>query len=139
MLLGFHQRDALTPSTASSGSFLLRATSPQPLSVRTCSRLRVTYWLTRSATAFLFLYESAGLSLEMIDTVYNDPNVKPWHSVSWAPPGYDSRADYRRAIGKAEAEAKVEHREFASDSASENGTAIGDRLSTEKPMTKMMA
>lgn len=40
-----------------------------------------------------FLYESAGLTLENVDIMYNDPLVKPWTSGRWAPPGYNSRRE----------------------------------------------
>jgi len=32
----------------------------------------------------MFLYESGGLSLEAVDRMYNDPDVKPWSSRAWA-------------------------------------------------------
>lgn len=41
--------------------------------------------------AFFFLYESSGLTLEAVDVMYRDPNVKPWQSGSYVPPGYSSR------------------------------------------------
>lgn len=47
--------------------------------------------LFATAMVYFFLYESAGLSLEHVDLMYSDPNVKAWTSRSWAPPGWHSR------------------------------------------------
>jgi SP family sugar:H+ symporter-like MFS transporter len=41
--------------------------------------------------AYFFLYESKTLSLEHIDMMYCLPDLKPWESAKWAPPGYVSR------------------------------------------------
>jgi hypothetical protein len=49
-----------------------------------------------TVVVFFFLYESSSLSLEAVDVMYNDPNVKPWTSRSWEPPadyGYSGRSD----------------------------------------------
>ena len=49
-----------------------------------------------AVVVFFFLYESSGLSLEAVDVLYNDTNVKPWTSRSWEPPaeyGYSGRSD----------------------------------------------
>jgi SP family sugar:H+ symporter-like MFS transporter len=46
------------------------------------------------AGAFLvwfMLYESATLSLENVDQMYGQPNLKPWHSHKWVPEGYTTR------------------------------------------------
>lgn len=46
------------------------------------------------AAAFLvwfFLYESRTLSLENVDRMYGEKNVKPWTSTKWTPPGYITR------------------------------------------------
>ncbi|KAH7242129.1 general substrate transporter [Fusarium tricinctum] len=40
---------------------------------------------------YFFLYESKTLSLEHIDMMYCLPDLKPWESAKWAPPGYVSR------------------------------------------------
>ncbi|SPN99733.1 related to sugar transporter [Cephalotrichum gorgonifer] len=40
---------------------------------------------------YFFLYEPAGLTLENVDLMYSDPNLKAWQSRSWTPPGYTSR------------------------------------------------
>jgi MFS transporter, SP family, sugar:H+ symporter len=42
---------------------------------------------------FFFYYESAGLNLEQVDSMYCDPAVKPWQSASWVPKGHTSRYD----------------------------------------------
>jgi len=50
-----------------------------------------------AAIVFFTLYESAGLTLEAVDMMYNDPSVKPWNSGKWAPPGYTNRYDFAKA------------------------------------------
>jgi SP family sugar:H+ symporter-like MFS transporter len=40
---------------------------------------------------YFFLYESKTLSLEHIDMMYCLPDLRPWESAKWAPPGYVSR------------------------------------------------
>lgn len=47
--------------------------------------------LVAAALVWLFLYESAGLSLENVDLIHSDPNVKARTSAQWAPPGWCSR------------------------------------------------
>jgi len=42
---------------------------------------------------YLFLYESAGLSLEAVDAMYSDPNLKAWDSGSYDPTGYRRGTD----------------------------------------------
>ena len=52
--------------------------------------------LLGAAVVYFFLYESSSLSLEAVDVMYNDPNVKPWTSRNWEPPadyGYSGRHD----------------------------------------------
>ncbi|KAK4656458.1 hexose transporter hxt5 [Podospora pseudocomata] len=40
---------------------------------------------------YFFLYESVSLSLENVDTMYSQPDLKPWTSKKWMPPGYVTR------------------------------------------------
>jgi len=40
---------------------------------------------------YFFLYDSAGLSLEAVDEMYNDPSVNPRNSGKFVPEGYSSR------------------------------------------------
>jgi len=49
--------------------------------------------LTGAVIVYFFLYESSDLSLEDVDHMYCDPTCKPWTSRTWAPEGFDSRAD----------------------------------------------
>ncbi|KAG8744530.1 hexose transporter hxt1 [Ceratobasidium sp. 414] len=52
--------------------------------------------LLGAIVVFFFLYESSSLSLEAVDVMYNDQNVKPWTSRNWQPPanyGYSDRGD----------------------------------------------
>ncbi|BGP02777.1 hypothetical protein JCM10021v2_006497 [Rhodotorula toruloides] len=77
--------------------------------------------------AYFFLYESAGLSLENVDRMYNDPNIKPWNSHKWVPPGAESRHDYIQGL-QAERKTggeKPVHRELADDGSSHDGTVVG--------------
>ncbi|KAL7340769.1 general substrate transporter [Rhodotorula toruloides] len=77
--------------------------------------------------AYFFLYESAGLSLESVDRMYNDPNIKPWNSHKWVPPGAESRHDYIQGL-QAERKTggeKPVHRELADDGSSHDGTVVG--------------
>lgn len=83
---------------------------------------------------YFFLYESSGLSLENVDRMYNDPNVKPWQSRSWVPPGAESRRDYldglkaeRKTVGE-----KPAHRELA-DEADARSSADGTVVGSEHP------
>ncbi|KAJ4386073.1 hexose transporter hxt5 [Gnomoniopsis smithogilvyi] len=47
--------------------------------------------LTAATIVWCFLYESATLSLENVDAMYSDPDVRAWTSAKWAPPGYLNR------------------------------------------------
>ncbi|KAF7798713.1 hypothetical protein EIP86_009937 [Pleurotus ostreatoroseus] len=49
--------------------------------------------LAGAVIVYFFAYESSGLSLEMVDMMYCDPDCKPWNSANWAPEGFASRAD----------------------------------------------
>ncbi|KAK4097060.1 general substrate transporter [Parathielavia hyrcaniae] len=40
---------------------------------------------------YFFLYESRALSLENVDAMYAQPQLKPWTSASWVPEGYITR------------------------------------------------
>ena len=42
---------------------------------------------------YLFLYESAGLSLEAVDEMYSTKGLKAWQSEKWTPEGYEHRRD----------------------------------------------
>ena len=41
----------------------------------------------------LFLLRVRGLNLKHVDSMYIEPNVKPWQSSSWVPEGHKSRND----------------------------------------------
>lgn len=47
--------------------------------------------LLAAAMIYFFLYESRMLSLESVDLMYSQPDLKPWSSASWTPPGYITR------------------------------------------------
>ncbi|KFA55250.1 hypothetical protein S40293_04955 [Stachybotrys chartarum IBT 40293] len=58
--------------------------------------------LAAAALVWFFLYESRNLSLENVDLMYSQPDVKPWNSKKWVPPGYSTREqrdedEFRRA------------------------------------------
>ena len=40
---------------------------------------------------WFFLYETRMLSLENVDLMYQQTDLKPWTSHRWVPPGYSSR------------------------------------------------
>jgi SP family sugar:H+ symporter-like MFS transporter len=40
---------------------------------------------------WFFLYETVGLSLENVDQMYSQPELKPWTSHKWVPAGYNTR------------------------------------------------
>lgn len=58
--------------------------------------------LAAAIFVFFFLYESAGISLEAVNTMYGTDGLKAWQSSKWAPEGYDSRADARNDTKKTE-------------------------------------
>lgn len=47
--------------------------------------------LAAAIIVWFFLYESVSLSLENVDRMYSQPDVKPWSSSKWLPPGYVTR------------------------------------------------
>lgn len=47
--------------------------------------------LANCLIAYLFVYETADLTLEAVDAMYCDPKCKAWSSNSWVPAGYSSR------------------------------------------------
>jgi len=49
--------------------------------------------LAAAVFTYFFLYESSGISLEMIDAMYSEPGLKPWQSEKWAPEPYASRKE----------------------------------------------
>ncbi|KIY64429.1 general substrate transporter [Cylindrobasidium torrendii FP15055 ss-10] len=49
--------------------------------------------LVASVVIYFFLYESAGLTLEAVEKMYNDPDCHAWSSATWALPGYKDRKD----------------------------------------------
>ncbi|KAG9037599.1 hexose transporter hxt1 [Tulasnella sp. JGI-2019a] len=57
--------------------------------------------LAGAVIVFFFLYESSDLTLEAVDLMYNDPNVRPWTSGKWAPPGYANRHDFAKVANSA--------------------------------------
>ncbi|KAH7105773.1 general substrate transporter [Auriculariales sp. MPI-PUGE-AT-0066] len=75
-----------------------------------------------------FLYESRGLSLEAVDRMYNDPNIKPWTSRRLA-----RHADFERAADE-DARLKSTNEKKSHDAPREqwreHGTASGTEHST---------
>ncbi|THU87889.1 hypothetical protein K435DRAFT_782280 [Dendrothele bispora CBS 962.96] len=64
--------------------------------------------LAGAIVVYLFLYESAHLSLEAVDDMYNDPECRPWTSSRWVPVGYKDRMDLVEQRKAEEAEAGAE-------------------------------
>lgn len=60
--------------------------------------------LANCVVAYFFVYESADLTLEQVDAMYNDPNCKAWHSTKWVPAGYSSRDQIKEKEGGQAAE-----------------------------------
>lgn len=49
--------------------------------------------LAGALVTYFFLYESVSLSLENVDAMYGQPQLKPWTSHKWKPEGYLSRLE----------------------------------------------
>ncbi|KAK4155299.1 general substrate transporter [Chaetomidium leptoderma] len=47
--------------------------------------------LAAAFVVYFFLYESVSLSLENVDIMYSQPELKPWSSRKWIPEGYTTR------------------------------------------------
>jgi SP family sugar:H+ symporter-like MFS transporter len=67
--------------------------------------------LAATLVAYFFLYESVSLSLENVDAMYSQPQLKPWTSRKWMPEGYLTRMDrdeefFRRRVDIGDGEGK---------------------------------
>jgi SP family sugar:H+ symporter-like MFS transporter len=60
-----------------------------PLSLASLCRFGTN--LAAALLIWFFCYESKGLSLEAVDTMYSEKGLKPWHSAKWVPAGYTDR------------------------------------------------
>ncbi|KAF8530164.1 general substrate transporter [Hysterangium stoloniferum] len=58
--------------------------------------------LAGAVVVFFFLYEPAGLSLENVDNMYNDPTAKPWTSRDWKPAEMTEDASVKGTEGRLE-------------------------------------
>lgn len=79
---------------------------------------------TNIAAALLvwfFLYESRTLSLENVDIMYGEKDIKPWNSHKWVPVGYITRE-----------ERDEQHFRRLSLSAPEDKTTSSDRASVSR-------
>jgi len=81
---------------------------------------------------FFFYYESSGLNLEQVDSMYCDPEAKPWTSHTWVPKGHTSRRDAAETAKDAEVHgagvrAETEHLEAPHES----GRSSADTRVTE--------
>lgn len=47
--------------------------------------------LAAALIVWFFLYESRMMSLENVDLMYGQPELKAWTSAKWVPPGYITR------------------------------------------------
>lgn len=56
--------------------------------------------LAAALLVWFFLYESRTLSLENVDLMYGQKELKAWNSSDWVPPGYVTR---RLRVGQADA------------------------------------
>jgi len=87
------KQGAIATSANWTWNFLI-AFFTQPITQRIAYRYGYIFASCNLANAFIvyfFLYDSGGLPLEAVDTMYNDPSVKPWTSGSYIPVGYESR------------------------------------------------
>ncbi|KAI0050085.1 general substrate transporter [Auriscalpium vulgare] len=94
--------------------------------------------LAAAVFVFFFLYESSGISLEMVDQMYNDPACKPWTSSTWAPEGYANRDELRQKIREEEAKKPLTaaHAEATQrTSTGSNGSFHDGEHISEKPLT----
>ncbi|KAJ6789917.1 hypothetical protein PWT90_08122 [Aphanocladium album] len=70
--------------------------------------------LAAALLVYFFLYESRTLSLENVDLMYGQKELKAWTSSKWVPPGYVNR---RLRVGQADLskqdEGRGDHREIA--------------------------
>lgn len=76
---------------------------------------------------WFFLYESRTLSLENVDIMYGEPDVKPWTSSKWVPPGYITR--------KERDETHFRQRSIAGAGAAEKRHSASGSGSGEEPTT----
>lgn len=90
--------------------------------------------LAGAIIVYFFLYESSGITLEAVDQMYNDPNVKPWTSSKWVPPGYESRADL-----SSQADAAERRKPYANEkrlervSTAADGQPVNDNVNSKPP------
>lgn len=49
--------------------------------------------LAAALLVWFFLYESRTLSLENVDLMYGQTDIKAWNSSKWVPPGYITRRE----------------------------------------------
>jgi len=75
---------------------------------------------------WFFLYESRSLSLENVDRMYGEPNVKPWTSSKWTPPGYITRKQRDATYHSGDTDADVD------DDATRVGSVDGAALREKK-------
>jgi len=86
--------------------------------------------LAAAVFTYFFLYESSGISLEMIDAMYSEPGLKPWQSEKWAPEPYASRKEAIRDEKSKGESMMLEHSEHGEnrrrfDSSDSQRTAAG--------------
>lgn len=75
--------------------------------------------LFAAAVVWFFLYESRMLSLEHVDLMYSQPELKAWSSAKWTPPGYITREQRDEAFFQKISKKTVQQVEKTNGSASE--------------------
>jgi len=73
--------------------------------------------LAGAAIVAFFLYDSAGLSLEAVDEMYNNKDVTPWNSAKYVPEGYISRHEQ----GEEQLDNNSDHNTLVGDAAPPKG------------------
>lgn len=82
--------------------------------------------LAAAIFVYLFLYESAGISLEDVNRMYGTDGLRAWQSSDWSPHGYGTRSDAEK---DEKAKALTSHMEHA------NSAVRGRSLSETSDVT----
>ncbi|KAI5463664.1 general substrate transporter [Mariannaea sp. PMI_226] len=81
--------------------------------------------LAAAALVYFFLYESRTLSLENVDLMYSQPDLKPWTSSQWVPPGYVTREEREDAQLRRMSQASADHGGAVEKQGSSDGSVAG--------------
>ncbi|KAF4126987.1 MFS transporter, SP family, sugar:H+ symporter, partial [Geosmithia morbida] len=79
--------------------------------------------LIGSVLIFFFLFESRTLSLENVDIMYGQAELKPWTSHKWVPPGYITRTERDESHFRSLNDGAIA-RDMASEKPGSDGSAL---------------